>query len=56
MSSNWGGPDPQITCNMMSSETFKGEDFIWDKNILQWKIRSLEPGLVRKLDVAKEGG
>ena len=27
-----------------------------DKNILEWKIRTLGPGLVRKQDVAKRGG
>ena len=29
---------------------------MWDKNILEWKIRSLGPGLVRKQDVAKGEG
>ena len=31
-------------------------DFLWDKNILEWKIRILAAGLVRKQDVCKEGG
>ena len=29
---------------------------LWDENILEWKIRSLRPGLARKQDVAKGGG
>ena len=27
----WVGPNPQITCNMTSSENFKRRDFLWDK-------------------------
>ena len=49
-----GIPDPQITCYMTSSKFFKKGDFLWDK--ICWKIRSLGPGLVRKQDVAKDGG
>ena len=36
-----GTPNPKITCNMMSSKIFKRRDFLWDKNTLEWKIRSL---------------
>ena len=36
-----GGPNRKITCNMTSSETFKRGDFLWDKNILEWKLRNL---------------
>ena len=53
---DWGGPNPQITRNTTSSEIFRRRDFLWNKNILEWKIRSLGPGLVRKQDVAKGGG
>ena len=43
---------------MTPSKIFKRRDFLWDKNILEWKIRSLEPGLERKQDfaIAKEEG
>ena len=41
---------------MTSSKFFKRRDVLWDKNILEWKIRSLGPGLARKQDVAKGGG
>ena len=53
---DWEGPNPQITCNMTSSEILKRKLFIWDKNILEKKIRNLGPGLGRKQDVAKGGG
>ena len=51
-----GDPNLQITCNMTSSEIFKRRDFLWNKNILEWKIRSLGTGLARKQDVAKGVG
>ena len=41
---------------MTSSEIFTRRDILWDKDILEWKIRSLGFGLVRKQDVAKGGG
>ena len=41
---------------MTSTEIFKKREIFWDKNILEWKIRSLRSGLVRKKDVAKRGG
>ena len=41
---------------MTSSEIFTRRDFLWDKDILEWKIRSLGFRLVRKQDVAKGGG
>ena len=42
-----GGPKRKISCNMTSSETFKRGDFLWDKNVLEWKLINLEPWLVR---------
>ena len=36
----WVGPNPQITCNMTSSENFKKRNFL-GQNTLEWKIRSL---------------
>ena len=41
---------------MTLSEIFKKRDILWDKSILEWKIRSLGPALVLKQDVAKGGG
>ena len=41
---------------MTSSEIFKWRDFLWDKNVLERKIKSLGPGLVRKHKIAKRGG
>ena len=40
---------------MTSLEIFKRRDFLWDKNILEWKIRNVGLDLVRKQDVAKGG-
>ena len=52
---DWRGANSQITCNMTSSKIFKWRGLLWDKYILEWKIRSLGPGLARKQDVAKGG-
>ena len=38
---------------MTSSKIFKRRDFLWDKNTLEWKIRSLGSELERKHNVAK---
>ena len=35
---------------------FQKEEFFWDKNTLEWKIRSVGLGLMRQQDVAKRGG
>ena len=40
---------------MTSSQILKNRDFLWDKNTLEWKIRSLWPKLVRKQNLAKGG-
>ena len=36
-------------------KNFQKEGLFTEQNILEWKIRSLGLGLVRKWDVAKEG-
>ena len=41
---------------MTSSVIFKRRGISWDKNILESKIRSLGPQLVRKQDGDKDGG
>ena len=41
---------------MTSPEIFKKRDFLWDKNIIEWKIRSLGPGLLCKQTLAIGGG
>ena len=50
---NWGGPNPQITCNMTSSHIFKTRYFLRDKNTLEWNIRRLWPRLVGKQNIAE---
>ena len=52
---DWLG-NPRITCNMTPSEIFKSRDFLWDKNTVEWKIRSLGPWLVLQQDVAQVRG
>ena len=50
-----GSVNLQITCIMTSSKNFKRRGCLWDKNILESKIRSLGPGLVRRQDVVQDG-
>ena len=40
---------------MTSLKIFKRRDFLWDKNTIKWKTKSMWLGLVRKQDVAKAG-
>ena len=41
---------------MTSLEILKQRGFLWDQIILEWKIRSLGPGLTREQNVVKGGG
>ena len=52
---DWG-PNPQITCNMTSSEIFTKRDFDGKKYLRMKHQKPMGPGLVRKQDVAKRGG
>ena len=36
---NWGGAKPKITCNDVI-RNFQKRNFLWDKDIEEWKIRS----------------
>ena len=36
---DWGGGKPKITCNEVI-KNFRKRNFLWDKDIVQWKIRS----------------
>ena len=50
--------EPQ-SANQMQYDVIRNflkKEFLWDRNILEWKIRSLGPGLVRKQDVCKRVG
>ena len=37
-----GGPKPKITCNDVI-RNFRKRNFLWDKDIVEWKIRSRGP-------------
>ena len=53
---DWKAPIRKSHAIWRHQKFSNGEVFLWDKNILEWKIRSLVPGLARKQDVAKGGG
>ena len=36
---DWGGGKPKITCNEVI-RNFRKRNFLWDKDIVEWKIRS----------------
>ena len=36
---DWGGPKLQITCNDVI-KNFQKKNFLWGKDIVEWKIRS----------------
>ena len=50
-----GGPKVQITCDDVI-RNFQKRNFLWDKDIAKWKIRSIHLVLALNQDLAKGRG